>query len=77
MSTCDYCEFAVWDTTKTGALHPQKRGLCSRLKRHPTDLRLPYAFCWVGPTPTPSGGMIQRGKEHVTPCVFKHRRDTI
>ena len=72
MSTCDHCTFAEWDRTKNGRLHPSKSGRCKRLEAHPLDLRLPAAFNWSRDSaPSPSGGWIERGKHHRTPCAFK------
>lgn len=71
--TCDNCEFAEWERTKNGRLHPGKQGRCLRLEKHPLDLRLPEAFWWgfLVSEPKPSGGRIERGKKHKSPCIFK------
>lgn len=68
---CDNCKFAVWNRTKTGRLHPDKGGFCSRLASFPLDLRLPAAFYWVSVAPRPSGGRIERGEELPNGCDFK------
>ncbi len=71
---CDDCDFAQWDRTKAGRLHPQKGGVCKRLERHPLDLRIPAAFYWeragLNP-PKPTGGYIERGVELQAKCDFK------
>ncbi len=71
---CDDCDFAEWDRTKAGRLHPQKGGVCKRLERHPLDLRIPAAFYWGTAhlsAPNPSGGYIERGHGLHAVCVFK------
>ena len=69
---CDDCDFADWDRTANGRLHPKKGGKCKRLERHPLDLRLPAAFYWMSSKGAmPFGGYIERGQEHKEKCVFK------
>lgn len=81
MSICDDCIFAEWDRTSDGRLHPSKKGRCTRLDKHPLDLRLPAAFhwsLWVGSRPKPMGGDIRGGEVRAgqphhahTCCAFK------
>ena len=69
---CDDCDFADWDRTSNGRLHPKKGGRCKRLEAHPLDLRLPTVFYWsYGSAPRPFGGFIERGRDHEEKCVFK------
>jgi hypothetical protein len=69
---CDGCEFAEWDRTKAGRLHPSGVGQCKRLEKQPLDLRLPVAFFWHGwDVIKPGGGYIRRGQELPRICVFR------
>jgi hypothetical protein len=68
---CDDCAFAQWERTSTGRLHPGKSGRCTRLEKHPLDLRIPEAFYWFSAPSSPSGGWIRRGNELKQKCVFK------
>jgi len=71
---CDDCLFADWKRNSRGHLHPDKSGMCKRLKKHPLDMRLPQAFFWkmaLGEAPVPSGGWIKRGRDFEK-CIFKH-----
>ena len=72
-TTCDDCIYAEWRRTKAGRLHPSKEGKCTRLIKHPLDMRIPAAFYWGGwdNVPTPSGGYIERGQKINKECVFK------
>jgi len=69
---CDGCKFAFWDRTKSGGLHPSKRGKCSYVVSIPD---IPQAFCWPGHwssgAPTLSGGYINRGFELHSPCLTR------
>ena len=69
---CDDCEFAEWNRTSNGRLHPNKGGRCKRLDVHPLDLRLPEVFEWgYGRPPRPHGGYIERGFPLMNNCIFK------
>lgn len=70
---CDDCDFAEWKRTSNGRLHPDKSGYCTRLRKHPLDLRIPAAFYWgaYGRDPQPSGGYITRSNDLQKKCVFK------
>jgi hypothetical protein len=70
MTNCEGCRFADWKRTKSGALHPDKSGKCTRLDVHPLDQRLPVAFYWLG-SPKPCGGYIERGRVFDRKCEFK------
>lgn len=69
--TCDNCTLADWRRTSNGRLHPNKSGRCKWLTERGIDTRLPTAFYWLT-SPTPSGGYIERGKPHKSPCIFKN-----
>ncbi len=71
MTTCDDCEFAKWNRTKTGRRSPTGIGECERLIKHPLDVRLPAAFRWIDSGPRPLGGFIKRGDKHLENCAFK------
>jgi hypothetical protein len=74
MTSCDNCIFADWQRTSNGRLHPNKQGKCTRLEKHPLDMRIPPAFYWgwgSNYAPTPNGGQIERGEAHREKCVFK------
>ena len=71
VSSCDNCDFADWDRTKAGRLHPNKVGRCKRLDVHPLNLKIPRAFYWLGGEATPLGGFILRGENYEEPCQLK------
>lgn len=65
---CDNCFWAEWKRTETGRLHPNKAGKCTKLEKRPLNLDLPAAFYWIGGTPRPTGGLIERGVHLRTNC---------
>ena len=64
MTLCEKCKWAKWNRTKTGRRHPSGQGRCTF---EWTPSPLPAAFYFVGPTPLPSGGFINRA-EGITQC---------
>jgi hypothetical protein len=69
MKNCTGCEWAEWELTKAGKLHPSSQGMCQKIIQIPA---LPAAFCWLGyngsGAPSPSGGYINRRKDHDDHC---------
>ena len=69
-SICVGCVHAKWERDKIG--RPRAEGTCTALAAALLDLRIPVAFYWVGGTPRPFGGHIQRKKN---PWSDKHTCD--
>ena len=67
MKMCNGCQFAEWEKTTAGRLHPNGDGKC--LYEYVTP-KLPGAFYWIGGDPTPCGGFINRRKEFDEHCVY-------
>lgn len=69
MKSCLYCKFANWDKTAAGKLHPLGGGRCTK----EFSIVVPQAFYFVGGTPKPAGGWINRKSELKDHCVFYQR----
>lgn len=69
MKNCTGCKWAKWQRTKTFNLHPSGDGRCTKMIEIPA---LPAAFYWrgynSGSAPSPSGGYINRHKDHDDNC---------
>jgi len=70
MKICDECKYAVWERTKNGRLHPNKRGACVYPWKMPP---LPNAYYFTG-GPYVSGGFIERGREYENHCPYGRGR---
>ena len=67
MKSCKGCKYADWRRTSSGRLHPSGDGEC----RYPYKVpALPASMYWMGPTPSPCGGFINRRLELKEHCRY-------
>ena len=67
MKTCVGCKYALWKYAKGLRLHPSGDGTC----KYPYNVpKLPASMYWIGATPMPSGGYINRRKDFEEHCVY-------
>jgi hypothetical protein len=68
MLSCLGCQYAEWQKTKTGKLHPSGDGKCKFEYKLP---QLPAAFYFIGISyPSPCGGYINRKKQNKNHCPY-------
>lgn len=68
MKFCLDCQFAKWQKTKGGKLHPSGDGRCLYHWKLPP---LPASFYWLSMNPpAPSGGFINRKQELKEHCPY-------
>ena len=71
MKNCTNCAYAKWDKTTKGKLHPSGDGKCTfEYKIN----KLPASMYWVGSTPNPAGGLINRRVELKYHCPYFSRK---
>jgi len=74
MRNCTNCEYAIWQRTRTGKLHPSGRGRCGYPYRIPA---LPASMYWITIiAPTPYGGWINRREELKDHCAYYSEKHT-
>lgn len=67
MKNCARCKYAEWRRTENGKLHPSGDGKCG----YPWELKpLPSSMYWVGSSPKPVGGWINRRKDFEYHCPY-------
>ena len=67
MKNCTYCAHADWQKTSSGRLHPSGDGNCKYPYKVP---ELPKSMYWIGGSPTPHGGRINRKEELKDHCKY-------
>lgn len=71
MKNCLDCKFALWEHTTAGKLHPSGDGQCQYQWKMPP---LPAAMYWIS-TPQPTGGAINRKRDHKDHCAYFTREE--
>jgi hypothetical protein len=67
VKTCNGCKYAEWNKTAAGRLHPSGDGKCGYPYKIPPA---PMAFYFIGGTPVPCGGFINRKRELKDHCAY-------
>ena len=66
MKECKDCNFAEWDRTKSGRLHPSGDGRCTKIIKMP---KLPQSFYYTV-HPNIGGGHINRRETFKDHCIY-------